>query len=101
MTRREIKSHLGSKQESPSLETAVLVGTLQEMKDFWWINPSSKLHIPVYRDSFCFCREKKCVSEQGECDYRRGNDVGFSLMSPPHQEWEWTTHKKSRKAVGI
>lgn len=31
LTRGEIKSHQGSEQESPSLETAVLVGALQEM----------------------------------------------------------------------
>ena len=41
LTRGEIKSHQGSEQESPSLETAFLVGALQEMKGFGWINPSS------------------------------------------------------------
>lgn len=41
LTREDIKAHQGSKQESPSLETAVLVASLQDIKDFGWINLSS------------------------------------------------------------
>lgn len=110
LTREEIKAHQGSKQESPSLETAVLVVSLQDIKGFGWINLSSNTCIFQHIMMPSAFGEKNIVflNRVGVIT-GEGIILGSTLQVPPpsrgmdhsQEEWEGCGHLQENRVVVV